>query len=323
MTLRVLAEAGHRRVVGPLQVGRRVPRPVVRLRHHRLRPGSPGLPGLPGRAASRSTGATRTRPRSRAPTRSGWPPSGATLTRSASGSSRSCRSPARRGAGRHHARRVNARSTDPALPPPPRRTPATRLAWDGPDDAAAAVAEGRAASPTAWAASSRDRLPAGRHHHLAQGSGRRRPPRSSPNSSACPSASTTGWPGSSALGALERHPRAMPATRPARPRRPRSRLQRPRRRSLCGAAGIPMRKGALARIDIDRPLRRATARCAGCSRPTCSSPLATGESPAFAVRPRARPGAIGPARAAAGTSRAAGQLGGKGGRRSATSGASR
>ena len=27
--------------------------------------------------------------------------------------------------------------------------------------------------------------------------------------------------------------------------------------SLCGAAGVPMRKGAFARIDVDRPLRPA------------------------------------------------------------------
>ena len=48
LTLRVLAEAGHRRRVGALEVGRRVPRPAVRLRHHRLRPGPPGLPVFPG-----------------------------------------------------------------------------------------------------------------------------------------------------------------------------------------------------------------------------------------------------------------------------------
>ena len=41
---------------------------------------------------------------------------------------------------------------------------------------------------------------------------------------------------------------------PARPRRPRPGLQRAGR-LLCGASHLPMRKGAMLRIDIDRPLR--------------------------------------------------------------------
>ena len=49
LTLRVLEEAGLRRVMGALEVGRRIPRPAVRLRDHGVRPGPPGLPGLPGR----------------------------------------------------------------------------------------------------------------------------------------------------------------------------------------------------------------------------------------------------------------------------------
>ena len=48
-SIRVLADAGHRLVGCAQQVGRGVPRPVVRLRDHRLRPGSPVLSGLPGR----------------------------------------------------------------------------------------------------------------------------------------------------------------------------------------------------------------------------------------------------------------------------------
>ena len=46
----VLAGQRHRLVGRPQQVRHRVPRPAVRLRHHRLRPGPPGLSGLPGSA---------------------------------------------------------------------------------------------------------------------------------------------------------------------------------------------------------------------------------------------------------------------------------
>ena len=49
LTIRTLEAAGHRRVVGPLEVRHRIPRPAVRLRHHRVRPGAPELPGLPRR----------------------------------------------------------------------------------------------------------------------------------------------------------------------------------------------------------------------------------------------------------------------------------
>ena len=45
LTLRVLGGGRDRRLMGSLQVGRRVPRPVVRLRDHGVRRGAPGLPG--------------------------------------------------------------------------------------------------------------------------------------------------------------------------------------------------------------------------------------------------------------------------------------
>ena len=47
-SIRVLADGRHRLVAGPEQVGRGVPRPAVRLRHHGVRPGPPVVPGLPG-----------------------------------------------------------------------------------------------------------------------------------------------------------------------------------------------------------------------------------------------------------------------------------
>ena len=42
---------------------------------------------------------------------------------------------------------------------------------------------------------------------------------------------------------------------------------------LCGAAEMPMHKGALARIDIERPLAgRRRARCTGCVPPDLLKP---------------------------------------------------
>ena len=72
----------HRRVVGALEVGHRVPRPGVRLRRHRVRPGARELPGTSRARSDRSIGNSRTRrppkgPRTSASTRSarrstGW-----------------------------------------------------------------------------------------------------------------------------------------------------------------------------------------------------------------------------------------------------------
>ena len=58
---------GHRRLVGPLEVGRRVPRPVVRLRRHGVRPGPPESARSSRASTSRCTGTSRIRPRPRAP----------------------------------------------------------------------------------------------------------------------------------------------------------------------------------------------------------------------------------------------------------------
>ena len=57
---------------------------------------------------------------------------------------------------------------------------------------------------------------------------------------------------SQALEAILRDARRSGATDP---RRSRPGLQRPRRRACATRANVPMRKGALARIDVDRPLR--------------------------------------------------------------------
>ena len=75
-TVRRSGRGRHRLVGGPEQVRDRVPRPALRLRHHRLRQRPSDLPVHPGQPRHRSTGTSTIRPRSKARTSRSSKPSG-------------------------------------------------------------------------------------------------------------------------------------------------------------------------------------------------------------------------------------------------------
>ncbi len=140
-------------------------------------------------------------------------------------------------------------STSCAMPTPATRRPGRRRR--GP----AAVGQGREAGRSARAVPRRGRVRAGRDHHLAEAAGaadrrdRRRGASGMPvldrrPAGRRPRARTT-------LEAILRDAGDPDATGP---RRPRPGLQRARRRADGVVASSTMQKGAMARIDIDRPL---------------------------------------------------------------------
>ena len=249
----------HRRLVGAIEVGRRStsasrsttssPCATRRARPARSSPAS----------TSRSTGATRIRPRPRAPRRSGWPSSGASSPSSASGSIGSSRSPSRARSRRRRGRCPMPTCSSTSSPRARRRPRDLGRARRGP----AAVGQGRAAGRATG--------------RFLAGSGSRRT-RSSPR----PRSAPRGRPRSSprALGVDGRRRRA--AGRRARPRDARGDPGRRRGPGspvlvghdpdfselvalLSGASDVPMRKGAFARIDVDAPAggRRRHAALAG------------------------------------------------------------
>ena len=258
-----------RRVVRPLEVRHRVRRPVVRLRHHRLRPGPPGLPGLPGRRRRRSTGATRIRPRPKARTRSDSSCSGGSSPSSASGSTSSCRSRPR---GPTSATRVvtdlepirsvqlhllrHAHAGDP-------------FAWDGPGRARGrcrrAVSARRIGSAGSWPGSGSGRTRSSRRPR----SGPSRPPRSWPSGSACPVGTDDRLAGEVGLGALEAILRDAGDPDRARSSSGTTRTSATSS-SSCAAASASRCARARSRgsMPSDRS-SRARRRCAGWSRRTC------------------------------------------------------
>ena len=255
LTLADARRGRHRRVVGSLEVGHRVPRPALRLRRHRVRSGPPGLPGLSRASTSRSTGATRTRPRRPAPRRSAWRSSGASSSRWASGSTSSSRSPCGPGARRPRRRAPDRvacgvavtelyllRHATPAIPSPGMvRTSAARCrtrarsrptgsggSWPGSGfrpDAIITSPKARAAQ-TAEIVGGHLGVPVAVDERLGGDSvwDRR-------SSASC------------ATRAI-RTDRSSSATIPTSATSSRS----------CAHAQVPMRKGALARIDVGRPL---------------------------------------------------------------------
>ena len=169
------AEAGIDASWAALQVGRRVPRPAVRLRHHRLRRGSPGLPGVPRRRRVAPLGLRGPGRGRRARTRSGWPSSGGCSPAArADRRVRPARPPRRDGsrAGRRrHATGLSGLPSgghDRALPAPtrPRGRP---LDVRGARRDPAAHRQGRAPVEPARDLPRGRRLRPGRHHLVAQG----------------------------------------------------------------------------------------------------------------------------------------------------------
>ena len=248
LTIRVLEEAGISTDGLALEVGERLPRPAVRLRDHRVRRRAGRVPGLPRRRTSRCTGATRIRPRPRAPRRSGWPPSGPSSRAWASGSTSSCRSPSvtRRERTARPARIIgrvialhllrHAHAGDPER-------------WHG-DDAERPLSEKgrRQAERLGRLLAASTRRPTCSSPRPRCGPARRRS--SSPRRSTSRSSSTGGSAAPLDLSTLSR--RCSPRTRTR---------ERPclvghdpdfseLLGDLLGVAPVPMRKGAIARVDV-------------------------------------------------------------------------
>ena len=134
----------------------------------------------------------------------------------------------------------HAHAGDPARVGRPGRAPAT-------------LGQGREAGGSTRPVPGRDRVPVRRHHHVAQGPGRADGEDRRRAARAARSARTIGSAGEVGIGTLEAILRD--AGDPARPvivgHDPDfTELVA----ILCGAARVPMKKGALARIDVARPL---------------------------------------------------------------------
>ena len=186
-----------RSLVGPLEVRRRVPRPAVRLRDHRLRRGPPGLPGLPRRPRVAPLGLRGPgRGRGHGGGAPGRVPATLTMMATRIGQFVAAR-PAR--AGDRQPRRTPPvhdgtahGDRTAALPPAPRRRRRPGEPGTGPDDAPAAVGQGREAVRAAGPVPGRDGFPPDAIITSPKAAALARRPRSSRPRSASRSRSTSG-----------------------------------------------------------------------------------------------------------------------------------